>query len=118
MINAQNRSLWGSLAGAVKAICALIISGVGTANRAVSMADKSVRTAQKKQIVDITYDMQDYAVRQRNAAALKLVKSHEEITDFVGNDEKRAKLMEQACKTLDDALAKEMAELAANDAAS
>jgi hypothetical protein len=111
MIDVKNRSFLGAIAGAIKAICMLIIKGVGTADRAISMADKAVRTAQTKQVIDLAVDMNDYATKARETAVLKQVKQELAMREFIGDDAERKALVDKSRTAIDKVLSDALAEL-------
>lgn len=110
----KNRSFLGALAAAIWHICNLLIKTVNVANDGVSMADKAVKTARRRQAIDLGITMNDYATKATEEAALRQVKQELAMRDFIGQDEERKQLVAQARKKISEIVQRELAEIDAS----
>lgn len=85
----QNRSMFGAVAEAIKALCYTLISLFGVLNKSVSIADKAVSIAAEKQAVDAAIDMEGYETRAREQAELASLQSADALALYVGDDADR-----------------------------
>lgn len=107
----KSRSFLGAIAAAIKAFCLLFINAVGVAQDGVAMADKAVKHARRRQAIDLAVSMAEYAQKAREAAAYAQVKQELQMREFIGADEERAALIDQARAKIDAVIAKELAEV-------
>ena len=107
----KNRSFLGAIAAAIWHLCNLIIKAVNVANDGVSMADKAVKTARRRQSIDLGISMAEYATKAREEAALRQVKQELAMREFIGSDPERQHLITAARAKIDAIIKQELAEI-------
>lgn len=117
MQNQMMQKSWlAALTLAIKSFFRLFTNTMSVANDGVAMAEKAVKTARKRQAIDLGINMTHYAKQARDNAALQSVKSELEIEAFCNGDERRIAMIKQSRAQLDEIIKKELDLLEAEDA--
>jgi hypothetical protein len=117
--NIKNRSFLGAIAEAIKTFCLFFVSGINVANDAVSMADKAVFHARKKQAADLGISMDAYAAQAQLRASVEQVQAQEALLKFIEEDpsDKRRKMIAETHARLKSIVDRELAMLDSERAA-
>lgn len=101
---------------ALKAFLGLFINTVSVANNGVSMAEKAVSAARRRQVIDLTVSMRNYEQDAIQVASLQRLKTHLAVEDFVGQDEHKRAFLTSEQKALSSVIDSELRKLDADDA--
>lgn len=115
MPSVQNRTFLGTLAAAIVAFCKTFIRSMAVVEDVVAMGEKSISVARKKQTVDLAIDMNDYATRTINAAAMRQVRQELDNRAFINNDPEKQALMDKAKETINKLVLNDLAELSVKE---
>lgn len=110
----KNRSFLGAIAAAIKALCMMLIDGIGVAQEGIAMADKAVKVAREKQGIELAISFSDYANLAVTQGAVVQAAAQLESDDWVGTDAKRKLLVDEAKTRLKKAVEEEMHRIAAD----
>jgi len=108
-MNPTNRTFLGAGAHALKSIFLSTAKTVEVMDEGIAMAHKAVRTARKKQAVEIALSMEDFVSRTVEQAALQRAQERKEILAFRAQSEENKNLFDSAYSQLKAAVDAELA---------
>lgn len=100
----------------IKAFFRVSTDATNVVGDAVSMAERAVKAAKHRQLIDITIATRNYKAEAIAVAGLQRLKTHNAIQDYIGEDASKAKIFTDETKALDAAIASEFAKLEAAEA--
>ena len=100
----------------IKSFLRVSIDATNVIGDGVSMAERAVRAAKHRQLIDVTIATKNYRKDALAVAGLQRLKTHDAITDYIKDDPTRKQFFDNECKELDAELTSEFAKLAADDA--
>ena len=101
----------------IKAFFSVATQATNVVGDSVSMAERAVRSAKHRQLIDLTIAGRTYRQDAVAAASLARLKTIDAIKDYVKDDEARASAFASEAKAFNDALNSEFTKLEAEEAA-
>jgi hypothetical protein len=107
-MNASNRTFLGAFAHMLKTLFLTTGHAVNVIDDAVSMADKAVKNARKRQAIDLAISNIDYATKASEEAALRRAEGQLLVQEFTKRSEEHLALYDTAKAAIDAAVAAEL----------
>lgn len=100
----------------IKSFLRVSIDATNVIGDGVSMAERAVKAAKHRQLIDLTAATRNYRKDAVQVAGLQRLKTQDAIDDYIKDDPKRKTFFDKECAELDAAIESEFAKMAADDA--